>query len=100
MTHACFVGKLACIVLGGVIVCITPANIHTLMTQSLPEHWHFCAAPIFQVRHLIEDFWKDIHLQHGYQLLYTPHIAKVGLLSARICGRACALARGHDVDSS
>lgn len=31
-----------------------------------------------QVRHLIEDFWKDIHLQNGYQLLYTPHIAKVG----------------------
>ena len=36
-----------------------------------------------QVRHLIEDFWKDIHLQHGYQLLYTPHIAKVGVL--RLC---------------
>lgn len=32
-----------------------------------------------QVRHLIEGFWKDTHLQHGYQLLYTPHIAKVDL---------------------
>lgn len=32
-----------------------------------------------QVRHLIEDFWKTTHLQRGYQLLYTPHIAKVDL---------------------
>ncbi|KAI7835328.1 hypothetical protein COHA_010768 [Chlorella ohadii] len=38
--------------------------------------WHPKGA---MVRHLIEDFWKDIHLQHGYQLLYTPHIAKVDL---------------------
>lgn len=30
-----------------------------------------------QVRHLIEDFWKDVHLRRNYQLLYTPHIAKV-----------------------
>ena len=35
--------------------------------------------PVLQVRHLIEGFWKDTHLQHGYQLLYTPHIAKVDL---------------------
>jgi threonyl-tRNA synthetase len=31
-----------------------------------------------QVRHLIEEFWKTTHLQCGYELLYTPHIAKVG----------------------
>lgn len=31
------------------------------------------------VRHLVEDFWKNIHLQRGYQLLYTPHIAKLDL---------------------
>lgn len=32
-----------------------------------------------QVRHLIESHWKDLHLARGYQLLYTPHIAKVDL---------------------
>ncbi|KAG8364483.1 hypothetical protein BUALT_Bualt18G0002000 [Buddleja alternifolia] len=28
------------------------------------------------VRHIIEDTWKNIHLQRGYDLLYTPHVAK------------------------
>lgn len=27
------------------------------------------------VRKIIEDFWKEIHLQRGYQLVFTPHIA-------------------------
>lgn len=36
----------------------------------------FISSPPPQVRHLIEGFWKDIHLSSGYQLLYTPHIAK------------------------
>jgi len=27
------------------------------------------------VRKIIEDFWKEIHLKNGYQILYTPHIA-------------------------
>lgn len=31
------------------------------------------------VRHLIEDSWKKLHLQHGYELLYTPHVAKADL---------------------
>ncbi|WP_460181681.1 threonine--tRNA ligase [Thermodesulfovibrio sp. TK110] len=31
------------------------------------------------VRKIIEDFWKDEHLKAGYQLLYTPHIAKLEL---------------------
>lgn len=31
------------------------------------------------VRHLIEDFWKRIHIQRGYNLLYTPHVAKADL---------------------
>lgn len=31
------------------------------------------------VRKLIEDFWKEEHLQHGYELLYTPHVAKLDL---------------------
>jgi len=28
------------------------------------------------LRKLIEDFWKEEHYRHGYELLYTPHIAK------------------------
>lgn len=31
------------------------------------------------IRHIIESFWKNEHLKHGYQLLYTPHIAKIDL---------------------
>lgn len=31
------------------------------------------------VRHLIEDSWKRIHMQNGYELLYTPHVAKADL---------------------
>nr|GMC51099.1 threonine--tRNA ligase, chloroplastic/mitochondrial 2 [Ipomoea batatas] len=29
--------------------------------------------------HFIEDGWKRIHIEHGYDLLYTPHIAEVEL---------------------
>ncbi|WP_163340827.1 threonine--tRNA ligase [Desulfopila sp. IMCC35008] len=32
-----------------------------------------------QLRRLIEDYWKDEHYQHGYELLYTPHIARQDL---------------------
>ncbi|KAK4845105.1 hypothetical protein QYF36_000957 [Acer negundo] len=31
------------------------------------------------VRHTVEDFWKKTHLEHGYDLLYTPHVAKAEL---------------------
>ncbi|GFR51964.1 hypothetical protein Agub_g14487 [Astrephomene gubernaculifera] len=31
------------------------------------------------VRHLIEGFWKELHLARGYQLVYSPHIAKTDL---------------------
>uniref|UniRef100_A0A7C9CR24 threonine--tRNA ligase n=1 Tax=Opuntia streptacantha TaxID=393608 RepID=A0A7C9CR24_OPUST len=31
------------------------------------------------VRHIIEDTWKKIHIDHGYDLLYTPHVAKADL---------------------
>ncbi|KAK1567047.1 hypothetical protein Q3G72_007563 [Acer saccharum] len=31
------------------------------------------------IRHTIEDFWKKTHLEHGYDLLYTPHVAKAEL---------------------
>ncbi|KAJ8485096.1 hypothetical protein OPV22_017581 [Ensete ventricosum] len=38
--------------------------------------WHPKGA---MVRHIIEESWKKIHLQHGYDLLYTPHVAKAAL---------------------
>jgi len=31
------------------------------------------------MRKIMEDFWRDEHLKAGYQLLYTPHIAKLNL---------------------
>ncbi len=31
------------------------------------------------VRSLIEDFWRQEHIRRGYQLVYTPHIADLGL---------------------
>uniref|UniRef100_A0A7S0D919 threonine--tRNA ligase n=1 Tax=Amorphochlora amoebiformis TaxID=1561963 RepID=A0A7S0D919_9EUKA len=31
------------------------------------------------IRKLIEDFWKDLHIQNGYELLYTPHVANLDL---------------------
>ena len=49
---------------------------------------------VLQVRHLIEDFWKNTHLATGYQLLYTPHIAKVGACLPD-CLRAGLLACMH-----
>ena len=32
-----------------------------------------------RVRRVIEDFWRDQHDKAGYELLYTPHIAKLDL---------------------
>ncbi|MEW5797142.1 MAG: threonine--tRNA ligase [Candidatus Zixiibacteriota bacterium] len=29
-----------------------------------------------RVRHMIEDFWRSEHLNNGYELVYSPHIAK------------------------
>jgi len=31
------------------------------------------------LRRVIEDFWKDEHYRNGYELLYTPHIARQDL---------------------
>lgn len=31
------------------------------------------------LRRLLEDYWKDAHYKNGYQLLYTPHIARQDL---------------------
>jgi threonyl-tRNA synthetase len=39
-------------------------------------HWHPKGAVI---RRIIEDFWKDEHIKRGYDLVYTPHIAKLNL---------------------
>lgn len=38
--------------------------------------WHPKGAII---RGIIEDFWKKEHYKNGYQIIYTPHIAKVDL---------------------
>lgn len=39
-------------------------------------HWHPRGAVI---RRVIEDFWKDEHIKRGYDIVYTPHIAKLDL---------------------
>ena len=39
-------------------------------------HWHPKGAT---VRRIIEDFWKEEHFKRGYDLVYTPHIAKLNL---------------------
>jgi len=31
------------------------------------------------IRKIIEDFWKEVHLKNGYEIVYTPHIADVSL---------------------
>ena len=38
--------------------------------------WHPKGA---RVRHLIEEFWKNEHFANGYELVYTPHAARVDL---------------------
>ena len=38
--------------------------------------WHPKAG---RIRKQIEDFWEDQHLANGYDLVYTPHIAKIDL---------------------
>ncbi len=38
--------------------------------------WHPKGA---RIRHLIEDYWKTMHFNSGYELLYTPHIGRGNL---------------------
>ncbi len=38
--------------------------------------WHPKGALI---RNVIEDFWKQEHFKNGYELVYTPHVAKLDL---------------------
>lgn len=35
--------------------------------------WHPALA---YLRKEMEDYWKDLHLKNGYEMVYTPHIAK------------------------
>lgn len=39
-------------------------------------YWHPKGAVI---RRVIEDFWRDEHIKCGYDIVYTPHIAKLNL---------------------
>ncbi|MDP8263422.1 MAG: threonine--tRNA ligase [Candidatus Ancaeobacter aquaticus] len=32
-----------------------------------------------RLRNTIETFWRDVHYRHGYDVVYTPHIAKLDL---------------------
>jgi threonyl-tRNA synthetase len=50
-------------------------SIHEDMGPGL-VHWHPKGATI---RRIIEDFWKDEHVKRGYELIYTPHIARLDL---------------------
>ncbi|MEZ4819307.1 MAG: threonine--tRNA ligase [Bdellovibrionota bacterium] len=38
--------------------------------------WHPKGA---RIRHLIESYWKDEHLKDGYELVYSPHVARLKL---------------------
>ena len=38
--------------------------------------WHPRGAII---RRVIEDFWKDEHVKRGYEIVYTPHLARMDL---------------------
>lgn len=38
--------------------------------------WHPNGA---MIRHLIESYWKEEHLKHGYKLVYTPHVGRASL---------------------
>ena len=42
-------------------------------------HWHPKGA---LVRRIIEDFWIEEHIKRGYEIVYTPHIAKLDLWKA------------------
>ena len=38
--------------------------------------WHPKGA---RIRHLMEDFWKKEHYKHGYEMVISPHAAKIDL---------------------
>ena len=49
-------------------------------TNSLTGHglilWH---PKLAIVRNIIEDYWRKEHYKHGYQLVFTPHIASMDM---------------------
>lgn len=38
--------------------------------------WHPAGG---RIRKIIEDLWRDFHIKEGYELIYTPHIARLEL---------------------
>lgn len=38
--------------------------------------WH---PKLGRVRNIVEQFWKEVHYKHGYQLVNTPHIASMDM---------------------
>jgi len=56
----------------------TELNLFSIHEEAGPGlvHWHPKGAVI---RRVIEDFWKDEHIKRGYDIVYTPHIAKLDL---------------------
>eukprot|EP00193_Tetraselmis_chui_P004614 CAMPEP_0177767790 /NCGR_PEP_ID=MMETSP0491_2-20121128/9334_1 /TAXON_ID=63592 /ORGANISM="Tetraselmis chuii, Strain PLY429" /LENGTH=670 /DNA_ID=CAMNT_0019284471 /DNA_START=92 /DNA_END=2104 /DNA_ORIENTATION=- len=38
--------------------------------------WHPKGAA---VRNVVENYWKEVHLARGYELIYSPHVAKLDL---------------------
>ena len=43
------------------------------------KHLPFWAPTGAFIRSAIEEFWKSEHYKHGYQLVYTPHIANIDI---------------------
>jgi len=38
--------------------------------------WH---PKLAMARNIVEQYWKDVHYQNGYQLVFTPHIASIDM---------------------
>ena len=38
--------------------------------------WH---PKLAQTRNIVEQFWRQVHYKHGYQLVFTPHIASTDM---------------------
>lgn len=38
--------------------------------------WH---PKLARIRNIVEDYWRKIHYEHGYQLVFTPHIASMDM---------------------
>ena len=53
-----------------------------------------------RVRHIMEDFWRTEHYRNGYELVYTPHTAKINLwkISGHVDFYKDNMFSGMDVD--